>query len=69
MAKPIEVEVRVGVTKNIGNFESLRLDYSTRVQLKEDESVTVLIDSTRNFLFSKMKTDFEASNAGKAWIE
>ena len=28
-----ELEVNVGVTKNIGNFESLRLDYTMRKQV------------------------------------
>lgn len=33
------VEVEVGVTKNMGNYESLRLSYRYGIQLAEGESV------------------------------
>lgn len=36
--KTIEIEVRYGVTKNCGKYESLRLDYTTRVQIGEKDN-------------------------------
>lgn len=35
----LEVEVRVGITKNLGNYESARLDYGYRVTVDPSESV------------------------------
>lgn len=38
MAEITEVKVNYGVTKNMGNFESLRLDYSVTRTLDDEES-------------------------------
>lgn len=37
--KPKEITVNYGVTKNMGNYESLRLDYSIKLELGEEEPV------------------------------
>jgi hypothetical protein len=60
-----EVEARLGVTVNIGNFESVRLDYQVRAQLEEGESATEAIDKSRNWLRDKIAKDLVASNGGK----
>lgn len=60
-----EVEARLGVTVNIGNFESVRLDYQVRAQLEEGESATEAIDKSRNWLRDKITKDLVASNGGK----
>ncbi len=57
--KVIEVEVRVGVTRNMGNYESLRLDYSARRQLDPGDNPGGELDSLRNDLFEKCCKDAE----------
>jgi hypothetical protein len=52
-----EIEVKYGVTKNLGNYESLRMDYGARVQLEDGEKPADVIDKTREYLKEKMKAD------------
>lgn len=63
--KITEVEARLGVTVNIGNFESVRLDYQVRAQLEEGESAVEAIDKSRDWLKAKITTDLVHSNGGK----
>ena len=53
--KSKEILVNIGVTKNMGNYESLRLDYQMKVQLENDDKPGESIDKARNYLFDKMK--------------
>ena len=39
--KTIEIEVTYGITRNMGNYESLRLDYTVRQQITEEENGAV----------------------------
>ena len=34
-----DINVKVGVTKNVGNYESVRLDYDYRIRIEPGESV------------------------------
>ena len=52
-----DVEVRVGVTKNIGNYESVRLDYSARAALGQGVDPLSTMDSMRENLEEKVKVD------------
>ena len=56
-----EVEVRYGVTANLGNYESLRLDYSARVQLESDDlaDTTQVMDNLRRNLRQKCDADIK----------
>jgi hypothetical protein len=44
------ISVNYGVTRNLGNYESLRLDYSMEVELTPRESVTDTYDKIRRRL-------------------
>ena len=57
MAKAIRVRVSVGVTKNMGNYESLRLEESIELELDEGESSTAVIDKARDWLHAKVEQD------------
>ena len=59
---PKKVRVRYGRTINIGNFESIRMDYEVEVELDRDEdSVPIAIDTTRDYLKDKMAADIKES--------
>ncbi len=56
--KPTKVRVRYGRTINIGNYESIRLDYEVEVELdREEDTVPLAIDTTRDYLKEKMAAD------------
>ncbi len=57
MADIIEVEARVGVTKNLGNYESVRLDYSARAVLSEEEKPGDTLTMLRKNLQVMVKKD------------
>ena len=57
--KVIEIEVRVGRTKNVGNYESSRLDYSYRIQLEEGDSVVEVRQRTLEHLKNEVAKDVE----------
>lgn len=63
--KATKVTVNVGITKNMGNYESLRLDYQMEVALGADDKPGPSIDEARDYLTTKMKADLLASNDGK----
>ena len=59
---PLKVRVRYGKTINIGNYESIRMDYEVEVELDRDEdSVPTAIDTTRDYLKDKMAADIKES--------
>lgn len=66
--KPTEITVNFGVTKNMGNFESLRLDYQMKVELGPGEKPGPVIDDAREYLANKMKTDIDANDGGKDFL-
>lgn len=63
--KITNISVSVGATINLGNFESLRLDYSASALLDDREGMEYSIDVLRDELTTKMKTDLVASNGGR----
>ena len=66
--KPESITVNVGVTKNMGNYESLRMDYQMKVELGPDDKPGPSIDSARDYLFDKMKRDLDAADGGKDFL-
>lgn len=64
MAEVTEIEVRVGVTKNMGNYESARLDYSARQTLNGEHPGTQL-DKLRKTLEVLVMTDVNKIGASK----
>ena len=61
------VEVRIGLTKNLGNYESLRLDEGVTVDVEDGEKPSVVINQARTFLEEKINKD--AEELGKRQIE
>ena len=60
--KLLRVRVRYGKTINMGNFESIRMDYETEVELDRDkDSVPTAIDTIREYLKDKMAADIKES--------
>ncbi|RLD82417.1 MAG: hypothetical protein DRJ15_01560 [Bacteroidetes bacterium] len=60
---PKKVRVRYGRTINIGNFESIRMDYEVEVELDSPEdTVPLTIDTTRDYLKDKMAADVAEGN-------
>ena len=55
--KATDVEVRYGITKNLGNYESLRLDYSVRLTLEEGDKAGAAIDEGLKFVKNKVLDD------------
>lgn len=51
------VRVNVGVTKNMGNYESLRLDESVEVEVGEGEKLSDVINAARDYLTDKINKD------------
>lgn len=66
--KITDVEVRVGVTVNIGNYESVRADYSARAVLEEGDAAKDAIDKCRTYLSDKIKKDLDASEGGRKFL-
>ena len=64
-----EVTVNVGVTKNMGNYESLRIDYSLKVQLDDNDVPIDTVDNLRETLAEKIRTDLADSNGGRDWLK
>lgn len=62
---PKEITVNYGKTINTGNYESLRLDYSIRCQLNEDErkdvgrAIRIAHTSLKNMLEDAVKTELD----------
>jgi len=63
--KPTKISVNFGITKNMGNYESLRLDYQMDVDLGPGEMPGTTIDEAREYLRLKMLKDLEESNGGR----
>ncbi len=57
MAKVVEIEVRVGATKQLPNYESARLDYGARVVLEEGEKGPEALEKLRNSLTALLRID------------
>jgi hypothetical protein len=55
------VTVSLGYTMNVGNFESLRMDYSITEDVKSDETVDEAVrrveDKVENFLVERVKKE------------
>jgi hypothetical protein len=60
-----KVTVRLGATINIGNFESVRVDYEAEANLGEFDDYLTGIDQVRNDLAAKLQGDLRDSNGGK----
>ena len=54
-----DIDVGVGVTKNIGNYESVRLDYGYRVRIEPGESVKDVRQRTLAHLKEEVFKDAE----------
>ncbi|MGD1831018.1 MAG: hypothetical protein ACPKM1_15765 [Spirochaetaceae bacterium] len=67
--KAKQIAVRFGVTKNMGNYESLRMDYEMVVHLDPEDKPSEAIDHARNYLNKKMKQDIAASDGGTTWVK
>ena len=59
------ISVKVGATINLGNYESLRLDYGAEATLDFNESADEAITSLRQELTAKMREDLVNSNGGR----
>jgi len=59
--KPLKVRVRYGRTINIGNYESIRMDYEVEVELRAGDDVSEALDTTRDYLKDKMVADIKES--------
>lgn len=55
--EPKEVYISVGVTKNMGNYEFLRVDYGIRVSLDPTETWSTAIDRSRKAIHKKLDKD------------
>lgn len=58
-----EIEVRVGVTKNLGNYESARLDYMYRAKLDETDFVDGARETILNTLRKQLVKDINLIGA------
>ncbi len=67
--KATSVSVNVGVTKNMGNYESLRIDYEMTVELNEGEVPADVIDGVRDSLAEKIRNDLASSDGGRDWLK
>lgn len=62
------IGVRIGITKNLGNYESLRIDYEMVVDLNlEEDKPGTSIDMAREYLFRKLKKDLTEAEGGLKW--
>lgn len=57
MAHVIEVEVTVGRTINMGNFEFLRLEEALRIRLNEEDDHVVVRNDALSSLEAKVDAD------------
>lgn len=55
--KVTHVEVGVGVTKNVGNYESIRVDERCRVELGPGESAEAVREKTLDWLTTRVDED------------
>ena len=55
----IDIKVSVGITHNMGNYESLRLDYGITVKPRTSESWEKAIDLARAACNLKLTQDLE----------
>lgn len=60
-----EIEVRMGVTKNLGNYESARLDYGMTIAVGEGESVVEVRQRTFENLQKHLLRDLNQVVPGK----
>lgn len=60
-----KVRVSLGATINLGNYESLRLEYSQEAELTGTESPVSVIDTLRDGLAEKIQADLIATNGGR----
>jgi len=67
--KITDVEVRVGVTVNIGNYESVRADYSARATLEDGDTASGAIDRCRKYIADKLKKDLAESGGGRKFLD
>ena len=58
---PLKVRVRYGKTINIGNYESIRMDYEVEVELRAGDDVSEALDTTRDYIKDKMAADIKES--------
>jgi len=54
-----EITVNVGLTINLGNYESARLDYAYGITVDEDESVTDVRQLTLEHLKAQVAKDIK----------
>lgn len=57
MAKVKQITVKIGITKNLGNYESLRLDYEAVADLGPKDIAGEQMDLLRDRLVEKIKKD------------
>ena len=57
MAKVKQITVKIGITKNLGNYESLRLDYEAVADLGPKDIAGEQMDLLRDRLAEKIKND------------
>ena len=62
------VRVNVGITKNMGNYESLRIDYAVEAELDEDEMAKTVISTLRKELTEKIVADLNGADGGREWL-
>lgn len=63
-----EVTVNVGVTKNMGNYESLRIDYAAKAEVGKYTPEDV-VEILRDQLAEKIRNDLESSDGGRDWLK
>ena len=55
MAKVKQITVKIGITKNLGNYESLRLDYEAVADLGPKDIAGEQMDLLRDRMAEKIK--------------
>ena len=50
MIKVIEVSVRRGVTKNLGNYESARVDFEARATVGKEDNPDDVVSELRSYV-------------------
>ena len=64
-----KVRASVGVTVNLGNFESLRLEYSAEAELNSPtDAVYPALDVLREDLIAKLQEDLRATGGGRDMV-
>jgi len=54
MSNPTRVEVSLGYTRNMGNYESLRIDVGVQDSVRSDETVAAATERVYNFVETKL---------------